>query len=1034
MSQISREERSFTAAFMAAVKGNHSLMFAAFAGRKINLHSKTKLSGRNLLHAAVSGGSTSCVANILMNGGNALLEAPDNTGETPVKMAKKLYGEDGDMVKFLNVYLELHRREIKHSGFSNRYWDNLEKNNNSSDVISVDNEDNNGDENRSQSDEKLITELGDLNLDQDDLSRTNFTETEFFTSESNKSFPSVSKVNIENYDAKTGYNSSVVTSNGSSKPDGHLENNVNPVNLSCSEQSYGQTSDTGYFSSGNQSNGKDVTEMFWNEDLFTQTNVPSTESQITKQELNLDEQTGADDDEEGATNLTILSAVSSAVESSRWIKPRRRAQLRFLEQKRKRSTTERPNSEQLMMMGSDSVPSESRENGQNEEHTNEGGDKRQTTESREKENPAITADDVIKVWQGQDNVPTVTISTNRDSSADNCHSSKPLRRAQLRKKSIVEQRRKRSMVERPKVEELDTGERKSEGRTSDNLERNPEETTSGVFEQTAEGNKGEKLKRTAEDTTSGILQHNLKNSTTDLERDNDTNSKLEQRTEGFKTNESLEDESPVSAKYVLRLWQNQAHDAEMAALSGDESETGRRSPKLQRRAFMRKQVFMEQRRKKSATERPNIIKLIRRSEVEDENAIQDANENASENNRKDKPSVAGNDVSSLPVSQENAPSYIPAVTAGDESSMKVQFWDDKETSEPVSHLPPKSQTTERIPLRRAQRCSSTGPLLDSPEKKGARPTSWSSVSGDESEASDQEKKVVAETVTSIGRLTKAQRRRRLPLLPDKGIKLPVIKVEDSGNSRGSAANKAPHPPLGRTRSGSTCSEDSVSSVEMSSGKASEGESVSSPTMMTNIGATKCLPVKQRRKSVPNSPFIFSQPITRSRRDSIQVEEIEEQGLGISPQLRARLQLRDKPRERLPWNEWKTRIRSGSLPGKSDQNSAEQFMKHKELQQNSVRLDAWNEKKPRPKTARHGNSRMSFTEWLENKEGSERTRPMTTRVRSDQEHKDDDDQERHLHASKKFEEWLLKKDLDALEQEEKLRRKAKIKFKRAYKYI
>jgi len=59
--------------------------------------------------------------------------------------------------------------------------------------------------------------------------------------------------------------------------------------------------------------------------------------------------------------------------------------------------------------------------------------------------------------------------------------------------------------------------------------------------------------------------------------------------------------------------------------------------------------------------------------------------------------------------------------------------------------------------------------------------------------------------------------------------------------------------------------------------------------------------------------------------------------------------------------------------------------------------------------------------------------MTARVRSDQEHKDDDDQERHLHASKKFEEWLLKKDLDALEQEEKLRRKAKIKFKRAYKY-
>ena len=36
--------------------------------------------------------------------------------------------------------------------------------------------------------------------------------------------------------------------------------------------------------------------------------------------------------------------------------------------------------------------------------------------------------------------------------------------------------------------------------------------------------------------------------------------------------------------------------------------------------------------------------------------------------------------------------------------------------------------------------------------------------------------------------------------------------------------------------------------------------------------------------------------------------------------------------------------------------------------------------------------------------------------------------------KKHEEWLLKKDLEALEQEEMLRRKAKIKFQKAHKNI
>lgn len=152
-------------------------------------------------------------------------------------------------------------------------------------------------------------------------------------------------------------------------------------------------------------------------------------------------------------------------------------------------------------------------------------------------------------------------------------------------------------------------------------------------------------------------------------------------------------------------------------------------------------------------------------------------------------------------------------------------------------------------------------------------------------------------------------------------------------------------------------------------------------------------------------------------------------LGISPQLRARLKLRDQPRENLPWNEWRTKVRSGSLPGKSDENSAAQYMKHKELQQKDVRLVAWNEKN-RPQTARHGSSRMSFTEWLESKEILGRVRPVTARARNEQENKDDMDQERQ--NSKKYEEWLLKKDQEALKQEEMLRRKAKIKFQRAHK--
>lgn len=1012
MSQVSREKRSFTAAFIAAVKGNHNLMFAAFAGRRINLHSKTKMSGRNLLHAAVSGGSTSCVANILMNGGNALLDAPDNTGETPVKMAKKLYGEAGDMVKFLNVYLELHRRETKQSGFSNRYWDNLEKNNNSSDAISLDNEEYKEDEDLSRSSENLITELGDLNLNQDEPTRTDFTETEFLTNNSNQRCSSVTKVNIEDYDANVGHNSLAVTS-GFSKFDEKQQNNGNPINLSCNEQSCGQKSDTGYYSSCNQSIGKEVTETFWNEDLFAQTNAPTEESELTKQELNLGEQTAVDAVEDATNNLSILSAdpsIDRVSGSSLWPKPRRRAQQRkqvFLEQRRKRSTTERPNLEELMKMRSDSITNESQKKEETEEAINEARDKEQISESRENESP-ITAGDVINVWQTQENVPVVNVTSSRDSS-DICHSPKPPRRAQLRKKSIVEQRRKRSMVERPNIEELDTSGQNNQSTASD---KGNAEGTNGMLEQKTECDTSDNHERNVEHTSSGRPEQRTEcNTGVNFEQNNEGNIcvNFQQHTERPPKTETLEGESPV-AKYVLRLWQDQA---EAAALSGEESDAGR-SPKLLRRAFRRKQVFMEQRRKKSATERPNILKLINRKVDDDEDASKDA-EIASEDDRKVELSGAENDVSVSLTRQEN----VSSVTVAYDLSMKVESSEEKEISQLPSQLPTSEQNKERVPIRTAQRCSNTGPLLNARAKKNMRPISLSSVSGEESSGSDQEK-VVKETVAPINSLAKTQRRRRLPLLPNKRIKLPVIKIEDSGTSRGYATIKTPHPPLSRSRSGSTCSEDSVSSIEMPSEGASEGEI-----------SNKSFPVKQRRRSVPSSPVNFNQPTFRTRKDSIQVEEIEEQGLGISPQLRARLQLRDQPRENLPWNEWRTKVRSGSLPGKSSENSAAQYMKQKELSQQNTRLVAWNEKK-RPQTARHGTSRMSFTELPDKKEGSEKIRPMTARARSEQDLKEDLDHERQLHKSKRFEEWLLQKDQEALEQEQMLRRKAKIKFQRAHK--
>ena len=800
MSQVSREERSFTAAFIAAVQGNHNLMFAAFVGKKINLHSKTKLSGRNLLHAAVSGGSTSCVANVLMNGGNALLEAADNAGETPVKMAQKLYGEEGSMVKFLNVYLELHRREANHSGFANRYWDNLEEN---IEFTRTDKEESSDHEDLSKSRENLITNLQELNIQQDEAARKYYSENEFLVNNSNQEHSSVGRVNSENNDANVGEKLLVVTS---CEAEGKQEDiGDSPIGLSFRGQGSAMNTDTGYYSSCNQSVRKDVTKLLLNEDLFVQSNAATTQSERTKQQLNLGEQTETHAITNDGNNQSISLVDTSGdrdSDTSRWSKPSRRAQQRklvFLEQRRRRSTTERPNLDELAKLRSDSIMKEAQES----EQTESCDDEKQITASREKESDTSTCGAVISMRQGEETGSAVSSSIHDQSDAS--HSSKPLRRAQLRKMSIIEQRRKRSKVERPNIAELETATQNNEGcgNKEENYDNNPNRTPEGKTSDSS----GNNLERNAvEDMSSGMQEPSVTGCDTrvNFERDEEDHRSVnfQKHTEGPKQSAELfEDESPA-AKYVLKIWQEQAHEADKAGLSGEESDTGR-SPKLLRRAFRRKQAYMEQRRRKSATERPNLIKLMSRNMDDDEDETKDVTDMESEENGENKPSGAENNFYALLMNQGDITSDIPVDYSGERFSMKEQSSVDDSIKGLSSQVP---RTSDRIPIRTAQRCSNNGPLLEGRARK-----SISSVSGEESSGSDQEK-VVKETVAPIDNLTKTGRRRRLPLPPEKRIKLPVIKIEASETSQVNVSMKAPHPPLGRSRSGSMCSEDSVSSV------------------------------------------------------------------------------------------------------------------------------------------------------------------------------------------------------------------------------
>ena len=66
---------------------------------------------------------------------------------------------------------------------------------------------------------------------------------------------------------------------------------------------------------------------------------------------------------------------------------------------------------------------------------------------------------------------------------------------------MEQQRRRRSIAQRPNIEGLDIGERNVEG--SDHLERNAEDTTAGLLEQKSEGNTTENLKLNPGDTNCG---------------------------------------------------------------------------------------------------------------------------------------------------------------------------------------------------------------------------------------------------------------------------------------------------------------------------------------------------------------------------------------------------------------------------------------------------------------------------------------------------------------------------------------------------
>lgn len=110
MNHISRQERAFVAAFIAAQKGDGHLFQSLLNGDvKIDVEQTVQCSGRTLLHAAVAGGNFSCAAAIFMNGESSLLSRADHQGVTPMDMAKN--SNQPGLVDLLGKYVDLNARE-----------------------------------------------------------------------------------------------------------------------------------------------------------------------------------------------------------------------------------------------------------------------------------------------------------------------------------------------------------------------------------------------------------------------------------------------------------------------------------------------------------------------------------------------------------------------------------------------------------------------------------------------------------------------------------------------------------------------------------------------------------------------------------------------------------------------------------------------------------------------------------------------------------------------------------------------------------
>ncbi|XP_031564678.1 uncharacterized protein LOC116300055 [Actinia tenebrosa] len=101
MHGVTKEERIFVACFVAARKANSCLLFGILPSNKM-ITRTVRLSGRNILHAAVIGGKTNCIANILMHGGGKLMNMEDIHNQTPLSMARTL--SKGDIVDMLEAY------------------------------------------------------------------------------------------------------------------------------------------------------------------------------------------------------------------------------------------------------------------------------------------------------------------------------------------------------------------------------------------------------------------------------------------------------------------------------------------------------------------------------------------------------------------------------------------------------------------------------------------------------------------------------------------------------------------------------------------------------------------------------------------------------------------------------------------------------------------------------------------------------------------------------------------------------------------